>query len=227
MGRDAFAAGLALALLLAACNPGPAPSASLAHCPTSAPTADEASAILAGAARAVVATSLGSFTIELDPRSAPIATANFVALARCGFYGQVSFHRVLAGFVAQAGDPGTRSDRGDFPGLGAGGPGYQFEVEFPTAEQAYSRYTVAMGNRVQLDPASGQITGGTDTNGSQFFVDLADLAGRIRPYYSIIGRVVEGTAVVDAIGQVAVDDPSHGLPLEPVVIESVTVAPGA
>jgi peptidyl-prolyl cis-trans isomerase B (cyclophilin B) len=216
----------ALALVLVACSAPPGPTSHVAGCPTTAPTAADATSILSGAQRAVVTTSLGSFTIRLDPSSAPIATANFVALARCGFYAQISFHRVLAGFVAQAGDPRTRSSHGAPTGPGSGGPGYRFAVEFPADEQRYDRYTVAMANSLQYDPASGNITGGTDTNGSQFFIDLANLAGQLRRYYSIIGQVVAGTDVVDAIGAVRVDDPSHGLPLDPVIIESVTIGEG-
>jgi peptidylprolyl isomerase/peptidyl-prolyl cis-trans isomerase B (cyclophilin B) len=227
MRRAGHASALALALVLAACTPTPSPTSALAGCPTAAPTVGAAKRILADAGRAVVGTSLGTFTIRLDARSAPIATANFVALARCGFYGQISFHRVLAGFLAQAGDPATRSDHGDFPGVGNGGPGYHFEVEFPADDQPYDRYAVAMANALQFDPASGQITGGTETNGSQFFIALESLAGQLRRYYSFIGRVVEGTEVVDAIGRSAVDDPSHGLPLEPIVIESVTIQKGS
>jgi len=196
-------------------------------CPTAAPTAAEAATTLVDARQAVVATSLGSFTIELDASSAPIATANFVALARCDFYAGITFHRVLAGFVAQAGDPQTRSNRGPFSGLGGGGPGYQFEVEFPAASQPYDRYTVAMANAMQYDPTTGQITGGKDTNGSQFFVDLADLGEQLRPYYSVIGKLTDGTDVIDAIGSVTVNDPSAGVPVEPVVIESVTIKSGA
>jgi len=226
MQRPAHASAFALALVLAACSATPSPSVTPASCPTGAPTAGQATAILADAQRAVVATNLGTFTIQLESDAAPIATANFVALARCGFYAQVSFHRVLAGFVAQAGDPQTRSNHGDFPGLGAGGPGYQFEVEFPAVGQAYEQYTVAMANSMQYDPVSGEITGGRDTNGSQFFIDLESLTGRLRPYYTIIGQVVDGTDVVDAIGAVAVNDPSDGVPLEPVIIQSVTIESG-
>jgi cyclophilin family peptidyl-prolyl cis-trans isomerase len=218
--------GAAFALLLAACSAGPSASVDLGACPSAAPTTGQANDILADATRAVVTTSLGSFTIELDPSSAPIATANFVALARCGFYDGITFHRVLAGFVAQAGDPQTRTNRGVFDGLGQGGPGYQFEVEFPTADQPYDRYAVAMANAMQYDQVSGQISGGTDTNGSQFFVDLDSLAGRLRPYYSVIGKVVEGTGVVDAIGAVAVNDPGQGVPVDPVIIESIRVTDG-
>ena len=224
MPRITRVAALPLALLVIACGATPAPSVTLGRCPTSAPTAGEATSILADARRAVVVTNKGSFTIELQAGAAPIATANFVALARCGFYAQISFHRVIAGFVAQAGDPQTRSNHGDFQGLGNGGPGYTFEVEFPPASLAHDKYVVAMANAVQYNPASGAIQGGTGTNGSQFFIDLASLVGRLRPYYTIFGKVVAGTDVVDAIGAVPVNDPSVGLPLEPVIIQSVTIA---
>lgn len=227
-GRSAIA-GVVLALV--ACSAPPAASVDLGACPSSAPTASQASTILADAKQAVVATNLGSFTIQLDPSSAPIATANFVALARCGFYAEISFHRVLAGFVAQAGDPQSRSNHGPFDGLGEGGPGYQFEVEFPGASQPYDRYAVAMANAMQYDQVTGEIRGGTDTNGSQFFIDLDNLVGELRPYYSVFGRVVDGTEVVDAIGVVptngAQDPPTPAyVPLEPVIIESVTIENG-
>ena len=219
-GPVRLSTGAILALALVACS---SPLASPTPCPTSAPTGAEATTILADAQRAVVETSVGSFTIDLDATSAPIATANFVALARCDFYAEITFHRVLAGFVAQAGDPGTRTDRGPFQGLGGGGPGYQFEVEFPEASQPYDRYVVAMANAMQYDPVTGEITGGTDTNGSQFFIDLASLVNQLRPYYSVIGSVTDATDVIDAIGKVAVNNPQEGVPLEPVVIESVTI----
>lgn len=216
-----------LALLLTACGSAPSPSVDLAACPTAAPTTADADTILADASRVVVTTNLGSFTIELDPSSAPIATANLVALVRCGFYAGITFHRVLADFVIQAGDPQTRSNRGPFDGLGSGGPGYSFEVEFPSESQPYDRYTVAMANAMQYDQVTGEITAGTDTNGSQFFIDLESLAGQLRPYYSVVGRVVEGTEVIDAIGSVAVNDPQRGVPVDPVIIESMTVQNGA
>ncbi len=120
------AALLVVALMLAACGADGAPTPSLEDCPDGPPTRTEAQAILADAERAVVETNKGSFTIELRGEAAPLATANFVALARCGFYEQISFHRVLPGFVAQAGDPQTRENRDDFAGLGTGGPGYEF-----------------------------------------------------------------------------------------------------
>jgi cyclophilin family peptidyl-prolyl cis-trans isomerase len=219
--------GAILVLALVGCSSPPAASLAPHDCPTAAPTATDATSILADAQHAVVATNLGSFTIELDATTAPIATANFVALARCDFYAGITFHRVLAGFVAQAGDPQTRTNRGPFDALGSGGPGYGFEVEFPDDSQPYDRYTVAMANAMQYDPVTGEITSGRDTNGSQFFIDLASLAGQLRPYYSVIGKVTEGTDVVDAVGAVAVNDPSAGVPVEPVIIESVEIKSGA
>lgn len=221
------ASGAILTLALIACSSPPLASQAPADCPTAAPTAAEATTVLADAQRAEVATNLGSFTIELDGSSAPVATANFVLLASCGFYVGISFHRVVAGFVAQAGDPQTRSNRGPFDGLGGGGPGYQFEVELPDESQPYDRYVVAMANAMDYDFVTGEIRGGTDTNGSQFFIDLASLVGQLRPYYSVIGRVVDGTDVVDTIGAVEVNNPQDGVPLEPVVIASVTIESGA
>ncbi|MGH2462676.1 MAG: peptidylprolyl isomerase, partial [Candidatus Limnocylindria bacterium] len=155
---------------------------------------------------------MGSFTIELLGDVAPIAAANFVALARCGFYESVTFHRVLAGFVAQAGDPNTRDNQGDFEGLGTGGPGYGFAIELPPEGLNYDPYVVAMAN-----------AGMPNTNGSQFFICLADLRAQLPRSYTIFGRVSSGMAVVDAIGAVPVNDPLIGVPVDPVVINRILI----
>jgi len=207
-----LAASACLAVAVVGCGNAPHPSVALDECPAAAPGTDEATAILADAATVVVDTNLGSFRIELYPDAAPIAAANFVALARCGFYQQISFHRVIGDFVIQAGDPQTRTNRGDFQGIGTGGPGYAFAIEPPAGERTYERYAVAMAN-----------AGAPDTNGSQFFIDLANLDARLPRQYTIFGKVVEGTEVVDAIGAVATSGPDHWVPLEPVIIESMTV----
>ncbi|HEY6607619.1 MAG TPA: peptidylprolyl isomerase [Candidatus Limnocylindria bacterium] len=210
-------APLALALLLVACGAGPeTPSVA---CPTGPPTAVSAQATLVDAGLATVTVSgavSGSFEIELLPDGAPLATANFVALARCGFYSGVKFHRVLAGFVIQAGDPNTRDNDGDFEGIGQGGPGYGFEIEPPPESERFEPYTVAMANN--------QIA-----NGSQWFVTLADLDDALRQVgsYSIFGRVVSGTDVVDAIATVPVNDPEIGVPLSAVTIDSIEISPPA
>lgn len=212
-----FALGAMLAACSATATPRPA-------CPTAAPTADQAPTILADAGQARVMTNKGQFTMQLYGEAAPIATANFVALVRCGFYDGISFHRVIAGFLIQAGDPQTTANRGDFDGLGGGGPGYRFHVELPPDGLNYDAYVVAMANKMQYDFITGEIFGGTDTNGSQFFIDLVDLDVRNgwRRYYTIFGKVVAGTEVVDAIGQVPTNGRA-GVPLDPVIIESITI----
>jgi cyclophilin family peptidyl-prolyl cis-trans isomerase len=211
---------LALAVLVVGCSPAATPP----PCPTAAPTADQASGLLEGADQAVVVTSKGSFTIDLQGDAAPIATANFIALARCGFYDGISFHRVIAGFVIQAGDPQTKANHGDFDGLGTGGPGYHFNVEMPPDSLSYDPYVVSMANAMQYDRNTGEIFGGTDTNGSQFFIDLADLdeLDGWQRYFTIFGTVTAGTEVVDAIGQVPTNG-ARGVPLDPVIIESITI----
>lgn len=131
--------------------------------------------------RAVVHTERGDISIELLPSIAPAAVNNFVHLARDGFYDGTTFHRVVPGFLAQAGDPG---------GSGRGGPGYRFPDEI--SESACTRGTVGMANA------------GPNTNGSQFFILLADspqLVGR----YTVFGRVGDGLEVAATL---AARDPS-------------------
>lgn len=213
-------AAVAVAITVAACaaptaSPTPRPS-----CPSQAPTAATAAEVIGETTAIEVRTTKGSFTIQLAPESAPIAVANFVALAHCGFYDGISFHRVIPGFVAQAGDPQTKENREVFEGLGSGGPGYQFEIELPPEDTVYRTYMVAMANAMQYDFATGEIEGGTDTNGSQFFVMLADVDS-LRPYYSVLGTVVSGLDVVDTIGQVPTSGDPFDVPLDPVIIESM------
>jgi cyclophilin family peptidyl-prolyl cis-trans isomerase len=204
--------GLAAVLVLAACSAEPTPSPRPA-CPTEAPTAASAQATLADATLATVTVGgavEGEFAFELYGDQAPIATANFVALARCGFYDGIWFHRILAGFVIQAGDPGTKAHDAPFQGMGSGGAGYEFEIEPPAEGLNYFPYTVAMANDTQ-------------TNDSQFFVTLIDLAGRLDLLYTIFGSVVTGTDVIDEIAAVPVAD-SQGAPLELVTIESIVIS---
>jgi cyclophilin family peptidyl-prolyl cis-trans isomerase len=209
--RGVRAGSAALIGLVVACQgviPGTTPNV----CPTSEPTTAQADAILTDATTATFETTLGSFTIDLYGDIAPIATANFVALARCGFYESITFHRVLAGFVAQAGDPNTRENQGDFEGLGTGGPGYGFAIELPPEGLNYDPYTVAMAN-----------AGMANTNGSQFFVCLTDLDAQLPREYTIFGAVSSGMEVVDAIGGVAVNDSLIGVPVDPVVINRILI----
>ena len=210
------AGALCALFVLSACGasePSPTPRPA---CPSEPPTQADVRD-LNGALRARVAVRspavTGQFAIELRPDVAPLATANFVALARCGFYDGIGFHRILAGFVAQAGDPNTDADRegSDPTRIGSGGPPYRFEVELPPRELTYEQYSVSMARTAE-----------PNSNGSQFFVALDDLTDVLQRDYTIFGRVVEGSDVIDAIGRVPVDGPA-GHPLEPVTIESVTI----
>jgi len=159
--------------------------------------------------RATIATELGSIEIDLFTREAPKASQNFVDLARKGFYDDVVFHRVIPGFVAQAGD-GQYGKKSSFDAgrVGTGGPGYKFEDEPVRAD--YVRGAVAMANA------------GPNTNGSQFFICQADLSGRLPKNYTIFGQVTKGMEVVDQI--VNAPRNSRDLPDSPVAMTSVTIA---
>jgi len=158
--------------------------------------------------RATIATELGDIDIELFDESAPKAAGNFIDLARKGFYDDVVFHRVIPGFVAQAGDGqyGKKSSlqRGR---VGTGGPGYKFEDE--KVQGDYARGALAMANS------------GPNTNGSQFFICHQDLTGKLPKNYTLFGQVTRGMDVVDKI--VGAPRDSHDFPDQPVAMTSVTV----
>lgn len=153
--------------------------------------------------RARIITNFGDVTVDLFEDEAPITVNNFVFLANQGFYENVPIHRIIQGFVIQSGDP---------TGTGTGGPGYRFADE-PIVRD-YTRGTLAMANA------------GPNTNGSQFFITLADLSGQLPKNYTIFGEVVEGQDVVDQIAQVPVQQGPSGersSPTEPVYIENIEI----
>jgi cyclophilin family peptidyl-prolyl cis-trans isomerase len=151
--------------------------------------------------QAVLHTTEGDITIDLNAIDTPITANNFVKLARENFYDNTIFHRVIDGFMIQGGDP---------TGTGTGGPGYKFDDEPFTGE--YTRGTVAMANS------------GPNTNGSQFFIMHADTA--LPKNYVIFGKVSEGLEAVDKIAT-AETTPSLGgensKPVNPVKITSVDI----
>jgi cyclophilin family peptidyl-prolyl cis-trans isomerase len=149
-------------------------------------------------ATAKIETTVGVIEFELLDDAAPKTVENFVTLAKKGFYDGVIFHRVVPGFVIQGGDP---------DGTGMGGPGYKFDDEPVT--MGYARGTVAMANS------------GPNTNGSQFFICLDDLAS-LPPKYTIFGMVISGLATVDAIAKGATGPGDR--PLEPVKMTAVTIS---
>lgn len=126
--------------------------------------------------KAVITTNKGVIEIQLYTDKAPKTVSNFVYLVENKFYDGLTFHRVEPGFVIQGGDPS---------GNGSGGPGYKFADE--EVQGDYTEGAVAMANS------------GPDTNGSQFFIDLADLTKNLPKQYNLFGQVTTGMDVVKSI----------------------------
>ncbi|MCX6767045.1 MAG: peptidylprolyl isomerase [Candidatus Moranbacteria bacterium] len=150
---------------------------------------------------AIIKTSEGDITIDLDAKKVPITVNNFVALARQNFYDGTVFHRVMKDFMIQGGDPN---------GDGSGGPGYKFADE--SLGGKYTRGTVAMANS------------GPNTNGSQFFIIQKDYD--LPSSYVIFGHVSSGMDAVDKIAQAKVVDNGKGeksKPVKPVAMDSVEI----
>ena len=143
---------------------------------------------------AVIKTAKGDIRVTLFPAEAPLTVANFVNLSQRGYYDGVTFHRVIADFMIQGGDP---------TGTGRGGPGYNFGDEFSPALRHDSPGVLSMANA------------GPGTNGSQFFIThgpTPHLDGK----HTVFGKVAAGQNVVDAIAQ--------GDAMEAVAIEGDTSA---
>jgi cyclophilin family peptidyl-prolyl cis-trans isomerase len=199
----AIAAGCTGGSSTTSSGPGsPAPTTSGSACPTAQPPA-----LPAGETRTVtIETEKGTISLKIQGALSPIAAGNFVALATCGFYNGIVFHRAATledgtPFVIQGGDP---------DGNGTGGPGYTIQDEPVTA--TYKRGTVAMAR-----------TKAPNSVGSQFFIVLDDRVEGILASantYQIIGEVSGGMEAVDAIHAAA----DGQLPSNPVKMTRVTVA---
>lgn len=165
---------------------------------------------------AVFHTSMGSFTAQLFYEEAPMTVANFVGLAEGSrtwmdeatgavrsnpFYDGGIFHRVISGFMIQA---GSRNQ------LGTDGPGYRFPDEIPNNRFHAHAGMLSMANS------------GLDSNGSQFFVTVTNTPW-LDGVHTVFGQVVSGQAVVDAISQVSVDTNNNHRPFTDVIIHSVEI----
>jgi peptidyl-prolyl cis-trans isomerase A (cyclophilin A) len=169
----------------------------------------------AQAKTAVIETSKGTIECELFEKDAPKTVANFVGLAtgtkeykdlktgqmkKSNFYDGVTFHRVIPNFMIQGGDP---------LGTGTGGPGYKFDDEYPS-QKFDQPGRLAMANA------------GPNTNGSQFFITVAnDEFLNSNGHYVIFGQVTKGQDVANAIANVARD--SGDRPNTPVTITHITI----
>ncbi len=137
------------------------------------------------ATEATIKTSKGDITFELYRDQAPLTTANFLSLAKSGFYNGIVFHRVIPNFMAQVGDPLTK-DAKQQNAWGTGGPGYRIKDEFGPGLKHNSEGIVSMANS------------GPDTGGSQFFITYAEtpwLDGK----HAIFGKVTAGMDVLEKI----------------------------
>jgi peptidyl-prolyl cis-trans isomerase B (cyclophilin B) len=154
---------------------------------------------------AVIKTTLGTIVLEFFEEDAPKHVANFKKLIGEGFYDGITFHRVIPGFMIQAGDPLTKDD--DRSNDGTGGPGYTIDAEFNSRK--HLRGTLSMARKP--DPNSA---------GSQFFICLKPQPG-LDGQYTIFGQVTEGMDMVDKIAEVQRDKRDN--PLQKVVMEEVSI----
>jgi len=161
-------------------------------------------------------TSMGAFAVELFDKDAPKTVANFVGLAngtkewtdpktnekvKRPYYNGLSFHRIIAGFMIQGGDP---------LGTGTGGPGFSIPDEFQSGRKLEKAGILAMANKGT--PGSG---------GAQFFITLAPTPW-LNGKHTVFGEVIEGMDVIEKMGAVKTSKPGDK-PLTPVVIKTVKI----
>jgi peptidyl-prolyl cis-trans isomerase A (cyclophilin A) len=160
-------------------------------------------------------TSMGAFTVELFEKDAPKTVANFIGLAngtkewtdpktsekvKKPYYNGLVFHRIIANFMIQGGDP---------LGTGTGGPGYSFEDEFQSGRKLDKAGILAMANR------------GPNTNGGQFFITLVPTPW-LNGKHTVFGEVTEGMDVIEKIGAVKTSKPGDK-PLTPITLRTVKI----
>ncbi len=141
----------------------------------------------------VIETDLGKIVIRLNDESAPLHSQNFRKLAEDGFFDGTTFHRVVAGFVIQGGDPLSKDD--DPSNDGRGGPGYTIPVELGLPHLRGAVGAARQGDAVNPERRS---------NGSQFYICLAPQSQLDSMGYTIFGEVIEGMDVVDKIATMPV-----------------------
>lgn len=144
-----------------------------------------------------IETSAGAFTLQLYG-DMPVTAGNFESLVQKGFYNGTIFHRIIAGFMIQGGDP---------TGTGCGGPGYSIKDEF-TSSNKNNRGTISMANA------------GPNTGGSQFFINLVN-NNYLDAQHPVFGVVIEGMDVIDSIASVKTGGQDR--PLQDVKIVAASV----
>ena len=138
--------------------------------------------------QAVIKTAKGDMTVSFYEEDAPKTVANFVKLAKEGFYDGLTFHRVLPDFVIQGGCPNSREGAKGTPGTG--GPGYKIDCELNGNNQHHERGVLSMAHA------------GRNTGGSQFFVcHSRNNTSHLDRVHTCFGKVTEGVDLVDDIRQ--------------------------
>jgi peptidyl-prolyl cis-trans isomerase B (cyclophilin B) len=194
------AAALAVVALLAGCGGGGDSEPAAESCNTvitSPEAAPDITPLPSGDYSIEFQTTKGNFTVDIDEELSPCNGDSMLQLAKMGFFDGVVFHRIVPGFVIQAGQSPKTAD---------GGPGYT-TVDTPPEETEYSKGVVAMAKTEGDAPGTG---------GSQFFVVTGDSV-TLPPDYAPIGKVTEGMDVVEKIGKLG--DRTTQQPTEKVVIE--------
>jgi peptidyl-prolyl cis-trans isomerase B (cyclophilin B) len=166
---------------------------------------------------AAIETEHGEMTCVFYYDVAPHTVENFIKLASEQFYDGLTFHRILPGFIVQAGDPVAN---------GTGGPGYTIDAEFSDRQHLEGVMSMAR----QMDPIEREgampRSEFANTAGSQFFICVNYEATRqLDRRYTAFGRVVQGMEVVRTIAATPLDDPDRGRPTKPPVIKRVTIHP--
>lgn len=155
---------------------------------------------------AIMSTTAGDIVLELHPLEAPNTVRNFTTLAQNGFYDGTKFHRVIPDFMIQGGDPLSKDDTMK-ERWGTGGPGYTFEDEIH-ANNNNAVGTISMANA------------GPNTNGSQFFINVAD-NDFLNEKHTVFGKVTAGMDVVQKIVGAETEGPDR--PVDPVAITSIII----
>jgi len=164
---------------------------------------------------AVIETKLGKIVIEFYDKDAPKTVANFIKLAKEGFYNGTTFHRVIPGFMIQGGDPLSKD--GDRSNDGTGGPGYTVDAEIKREHKRGTVATARLGDAVNPNKAS---------SGSQFFINLKS-NDFLNGGYTVFGNVIAGMDVVDKIADVPRDprdNPNDKVEMTKVYITTYTEA---
>ena len=155
---------------------------------------------------AIIKTNFGEIKLELFNSDAPKTVENFIKLSESNFYDGTKFHRVIKGFMIQAGDPLTKDDSLK-DSWGTGGPGYSFADEIHSNNKNIAG-TISMANA------------GPDTNGSQFFINTED-NNFLNTKHTVFGKVIEGMEIVREIENVATEGPDQ--PVDNVIIEKIEI----